>query len=616
MDIERWQRLVCQAPGDGRLWFDIPREPPGAATTGRVGGRSTALARSLRISPCDDASSRELLREVLRSDGVAATLRLLNQDDAVSRSYMTIGGLAMAMVECGAANAAVPLLQRCMVDSPERREAPECLGQLYLDLGLFQPAAKMFRLASLVDPANAAMLSQWALARYRGGDSDALPDLASIAASGDALLPWLNVGMAAVDGQRLGSAKAAMSKAIALSPESAQAWSKGAIPFIVAGEFAAARRQVARSLVVDPNWLEARVNLGRVLEGVGSFKEAAVEYEKALRLRPSLPEPRLNAATCYLGLGQFERGWAYYAARWSAQSVVNYGRDTVSRYLVTNKPHWFKAPPDCRVLVWTEQGVGDEIMFSSMLPDAQSECRGLLVKVDDRLVPLFARSFPGVRCFGRSEEVPEELYDAHLPMGDLGSRFRRAAASFEGRGGAFLTPDPARVLSCGSQLRVQRQLVVGISWRSANPNTGSARSLDLEHLARFLHRPRVRLVCLQYGKDAPDEVSAFTKHAGLAIDLLDGLDLTDDLDGVAAAAAACDVVVSIGNAVSHLAAACGVPTWLLAPVGGSWRWMFEGTRTPWYDSVRIYRQPTPGDWDTPLAQLSRDLDGLLGNQLG
>jgi ADP-heptose:LPS heptosyltransferase len=111
-------------------------------------------------------------------------------------------------------------------------------------------------------------------------------------------------------------------------------------------------------------------------------------------------------------------------------------------------------------------------------------------------------------------------------------------------------------------------------------------------------------------------VSAFTKHAGLAIDLLDGLDLTDDLDGVAAAAAACDVVVSIGNAVSHLAAACGVPTWLLAPVGGSWRWMFEGTRTPWYDSVRIYRQPTPGDWDTPLAQLSRDLDGLLGNQLG
>ena len=614
-DIERSQRLVCQAPGDGRAWFDISRQLLSASTSRDLNMRGLALKRSLRVTPRDEAASRELLREVLRLDGVSAARELLAEENTVSNSYMAVGSLAVAMIEAGETAAAVLLLKRCIIQSPEKREAPECLGQVFLDLGDFEQAVRLFRAASFAEPANLAMRSQWALARYRSGDHEALADLLAIAVSGDALLPWLNVGMAAVDGQRFTSAETAMSKAIALYPGSSEAWSKAAIPVILGGEFVAARARVVRSLLIDPNWLEARVNLGRTLEGLGLFREAVVAYEAALQLRTSLPEPRLNAATCYLGLGEFERGWEYYSARWRAQSVVNYGRDTVSQYLSTQKPHLSFANANCRLFVWTEQGVGDEIMFASMLNEARAESSELIVKVDDRLVPLFARSFPGVRCVGRGQIVSEDSYDAHLPMGDLGGRFRRALASFVNRGGPFLVPDPQRARSYRSLLHRTNQLVVGISWRSANPNTGRARSLDVERLTRVLNRTHVKLVCLQYGKEVSTDVRGVTERTGLAIDLIDNLDLTRDLDGVAAAASACDLVVSIGNAVAHLAAACGVRTWLLAPVGGSWRWMFEGERTPWYDSVRVYRQPAPGDWDAPLMELSRDLDALLGTKL-
>ncbi|MBM4230957.1 MAG: hypothetical protein FJ184_09440 [Gammaproteobacteria bacterium] len=562
-------------------------------------------------SPRDEAASRAFLREDFRLYGAKSALDKLAHDEAVSNSYESTGTLAVALLHRGDTCGAHSLFQRCLALAPERREAAERIGQMSLDLGRYIDAAAVFGIAAKIEPNNTDLVSQWLFSRYRAGDSTCYGELLAVAERGNRLQAWLNVGMAAVYAQRWDDASRFMCKAAAIFPDSAAAWSKSAIPALCSGEFLSAKQRIVRSLAIDGEWMEARVNLGRVLECLGDYRGAVNEYESALRLRQDLAEPRLNAGTCYLGLGHFEQGWAYYSARWSTQSVVNYGRDSMSRQLHTKRPRLEGHHPAARILVWTEQGIGDEIMFCSMLGELQARATELFVTVDDRLLALFSRSFPGISFFSRGQDVPAELYDYHLPMGDLGGLFRPSASRFAGRGAAYLKPDPSRVQAYKARLSERGKLLVGFSWYSANPNTGSLRSLALERLVRTLDHPQVKLVCLQYGAKVGDEVRLVSSRTGISIECVDELDLTHDLDGVAALALACDLVVSVGNAVAHLSAACGVRTWLLAAVEASWRWMFEGQRTPWYDSVVIYRQQTRGDWDDPLDRISSNLQALI-----
>lgn len=615
LEVPDLLRQLCVSPASGHIWFALGVADPrflAEAETVQV----LALGRSLILSPQDEAATRALLRLVLRLNGVRSALSTLFFDERVSQSYESMGVLAVELLECGETARAVDLFFRCFVLSPGRREAPERLGQAFLDSGRYLNAAAILQVASRIAPEDGDIRSQWALSRHRAGHHECYDDLLSAARTGNQLQPLLNAAMAAVDRQCWEDAIFLMSRALILFPGSVQAWSKSAIPLILLGHFPPARVHIDRSLSLDSGWLEARVNLGRVFEGMGDFRAAIREYEAALELRPDLQEPRLNAGTCYLGLGQFERGWEYYSARWHVRAVVNYGPNSMSRRLVSSRPQLRGSSEGARVLVWTEQGVGDEIMFCSILPDLLERSREVSVTVDDRLVPLLSRSFPSIRFLGRQHTLADDLYDFHLPMGDLGGLFRQSASRFEGRGGPFLSADPSRIRAYRSLLRVQRKLIVGVSWHSANPNTGSARSVQLERLVSSLKRSEVKLVCLQYGRGVSEEVREFKNRTNIEIELVEDLDLTVDLDGVAAVASACDLVVSVGNSVAHLSAACGVRTWLLASVGASWRWMFEGSRTPWYDSVRIYRQRQLGSWDAPLDQISKSLDVLIRDEVG
>jgi ADP-heptose:LPS heptosyltransferase len=261
--------------------------------------------------------------------------------------------------------------------------------------------------------------------------------------------------------------------------------------------------------------------------------------------------------------------------------------------------------------VWTEQGIGDEIMFCSLLPELQDQVSQLIIQCDDRLVPLFKRSFPTADVLGRSAAISENQYDTHIPMGDLGSRFRQNADKFKGRGNAFLRPDENRAKTYKTLLENYDKPIIGISWRSGSHHNGTLRSVCVERLASVLGSFGVTLLCLQYGENTSTQVDACRNRTGVEIKLLKDLDLTHDLDGVAAAICACDLVVSVGNTVAHLSAACGVPTWLLAAQAASWRWMFSGDRTPWYNAVRIFRQAELGQWDYTFSDLEREFAGYL-----
>ena len=186
-------------------------------------------------------------------------------------------------------------------------------------------------------------------------------------------------------------------------------------------------------------------------------------------------------AICELGLGRFESGWRNYEARWDANSIVLFGRRNLSKKLITSKPR-FRRGVGGRVLLWSEQGVGDEIMFASMISDFRKQCDDLLVEVDTRLLPIFERSFPQIQCVPRFSKIPESLYDYQLPIGSLGEIVRPSLSSFEKSQASYLSPDLNLVDDFKRKLGESTRAVVGLSWWSKNPDSGAGRSVPLTPL--------------------------------------------------------------------------------------------------------------------------------------
>ena len=243
-----------------------------------------------------------------------------------------------------------------------------------------------------------------------------------------------------------------------------------------------------------------------------------------------------------------------------------------------------------RVLVWAEQGVGDEIMFGSMLGDFGKRVGKLLVQMDRRLIPLFRRSLPDeVEFVERGEKVEESRYDSHLAMGSLGLYERPTLESFQGKGGRYLRADEARVKRLRGLMGLRSgERAIGISWRSSNAETGAMRSVGLRELVEALRGEGVRLVNLQYG-EVGAEIEGVYEELGERVWACGEVDNREDLDGLAALIEACDEVVSIGNATAHLAGALGKRTRVLLPEAPSWRWLAKGHTTPWYGSITLQR---------------------------
>ena len=376
---------------------------------------------------------------------------------------------------------------------------------------------------------------------------------------------------------------------------------------------AAATTHYQRETIVSPREAAGFYNLGNVSLLQGRFEEAIESYDRAAHLGLNSADAKVTRALAYLVLGRFNPGWQLYESRFVSPAYLK----TLPRdpRLVTTRPAFAPSrDTDSRVLVWGEQGVGDEVMFGSMLGEFRGHCGRMLVQMDKRLIPLFRRSLPSdVEFYERGTVVPEDRYDSHIPIGSLGLRLRPNRESFEGHRGAYLKADEDWVRSLRASFGLaEGERLIGVSWRSSNPETGAGRSLPLWELAQVLGAEGRRLVNLQYG-EVQAEITEALERAGVVVEQVPGLDCQNDLDGLAALIGACDEVVSIGNATAHLAGALGQKTTVLLPVPGmrsihnranpGWRWLASGDESPWYKNMVVLRNTTVDTWVPLLTQL-------------
>lgn len=418
--------------------------------------------------------------------------------------------------------------------------------------------------------------------------------------SPDLVEAHVNLGIVLHDLGDLDGATAHARCAVRLAPDDPAAHNNLGAALRDSGDIDGAMQCYAQAMRLQPDLAEAQHNTGVALERTGRSDEALARYKQAQSLRPTFAEAELNAALLMLMSGDFARGWEAYEARWHAVTPRTF-----------SQRKW-GGETGGRILVWGEQGLGDEILYAGMVPDLVARGHDITLETDPRLVPLFARSFAGVEVVARSEP-PHAATQAgdiqwQVPLAGLGRWLRPNAASFPRRRG-YLRADAQRSALFRTDLEVGApKLIVGVSWVSANARIGRQKSVSLASWAGILKTKGVRFVDLQYGETQAERDTART-DLGVEIEHLDALDLRADIDGVAALAQACDLVISVSNTTAHLAAALGVPTWVLVPAtaGNLWYWMRGTDHTPWYPSVSVFRQKEPGRWGETFTAVERKL---------
>lgn len=309
-------------------------------------------------------------------------------------------------------------------------------------------------------------------------------------------------------------------------------------------------------------------NICAMLVNSGKFEEAEFYGKKALEISPDNGKARANLGFCQLARKQWTPGWENYhrAIGETWRPKVQYG----------DEPEWNGAAGQ-RVVLYGEQGIGDEICFASMVPDALNVCAKVVIDCNPKLERLFARSFPNAVVYGTRNILEDKPWDAEdreidasLPIGQLGELFRLKDESFDAK--PFLVADPIRVMMWKALWQTKRKPVIGIAWSGGIPRTGAKfRVCPLEDWLPLFEKVDAHYVCLQY-KPADVEIADFREKCQW-VDLVEYpyATLTDDYDDTAALVASLDCVVSVPTAVVHLAGAVGTPNVMMKAKYGCWK---------------------------------------------
>lgn len=473
---------------------------------------------------------------------------------------------------------AIEQYERALTARPDDARVLFALGNTARVLGMPKPAEEFFRKVLAQDPARLeAIVSLANLLRAQG---------------------------------QMAAAVALLEPAVARDPAAPELWLTLGSAVREMGNYTQAAEHYRRALALKPDYAAAMTNLADLLTDDGQIEEALALYGKAVAKEPDNAQARLNRAVLHLLTGNLKDGWRDYAARLKVPNKVPVPEHKLTKWNGANLKKK-------RLLVSAEQGVGDQMMFASMIPElaarAVADGGSLVLECEPRLAPLFARSFPGVTVHGWDVEtrggVVRANYgwlkaaggaNAYVEMGSLPKLMRSELARFPAPH-AYLKPDGLQMAQFGGLLEsVGNGPFIGICWRSGN--MAGHRALQyapLEAWAQFIAQLPGTVVSVQY--DATDEeVLALSGLAGRPILQLDGLDQKNELDRTAALLASLDAVVSAPTAVSWLAAGCGVETYKIL-YDTSWT-SFAQPREPFAPSCELMMPDTRGDWASAFAK--------------
>jgi tetratricopeptide (TPR) repeat protein len=552
---------------------------------------------------------------------------------------------AMLLARRGEHERALQSFDRALALQPHHAALHANRGNTLKELGRLPEAEQSYSLSLAIEPNDPMTLHSRALVRYLLHQyMEALQDYDALAALGKETAPALvGRGATLVALRRYGEALAPLERAIQLLPGDADAHIQRGVALLNVERNAEAVASFDRAAAIRPNvpevlnnrgialtllgqlsqalddfacsaamggaTAENLTNTGIVLKLVGRYCEAAAAFNRALTCKPDDPSAKFALAFLHLTLGEFAAGWPLYEARFDVPALGNPARHF-------SAPRWHGSEPleGRTLLVHAEQGLGDVIQFCRYLPVLAAQGVAIVFEVMPSLKPLL-RTLPGaVRLVGRGEPLPPVDYYCpllSLPLA-LNTRLDTIPAQVP-----YLKAEPERIAHWRQRLRALSGLRVGIAWQGNRDVEkliwARGRSLPLAVLEPLAQLPGVRLVSLQKGPGI--EQLRNVPFAEPIVDLSDELDRGPDafLD-TAAVMAGLDLVITPDTSVAHLAGALGRPVWVMLAASPEWRWGLERSDSPWYPSMRLFRQTADRDWTVVAAAIVEALQILTSQR--
>jgi tetratricopeptide (TPR) repeat protein len=365
-------------------------------------------------------------------------------------------------------------------------------------------------------------------------------------------------------------------------------------------------------------------NLGSIHINRGAPEDALRYSDEALRVKPDFNAAKWTRSLALLELGRLAEGWDAYEVGMVAdgpgdqphRATRNYWTDTQG-----DTPLW-DGTPGKKVVVYGEQGVGDEIMFASILPELIRDCREVVFDCHERMAPLMRRSFPGLKVYGTRKHqnmewpILEPDIEAQIPIGSLGKFYRRDVGSFPQHTG-YLKPDPVRVEALRERLEALpgEGPIVGVAWYGGHDLAHQKmRTIPLDEWGPVLKQP-CRFVSVQYstqekGRNFPTYQGVEAGLSGIA----HWQSVIDEFDELNNLIAACDLIISNNQTAIHQAGALGKEVWVLTPEHCAWRYSTAfGEKMPWYPTATVIRQGKAQDgWGELMGRVGAKLHAKLG----
>lgn len=473
-------------------------------------------------------------------------------------------------------------------------------GTALLRNGQAAAATKAFERAQDLAPATPDLQYKLALAVRQSGKKDHALELAREAVrlapgSGEAheLLGscWRDLG-------RLAEAEAALRRAHELLPNSADLCYSLAVVLLEQAKHEEAETWLRRCLRLQPDRADAYHSLGVLFKHMGKLAESIAAYERSLQLSPNSPNTQRNLALALLMLGDYARGWPEYEARWSHPSQPTRSFD---------KPRWDGRPLTGQaVLLYAEQGLGDAIQFVRYAALVKQRGGHVIVEVVPALQALLSRC-PGIdRFVPEGEPLPDFAY--HVPLLSLPAVFHTTLETVPADV-PYLSADPMRMDFWRKELESLDGIKVGIAWQGnrkfVRDADRSPRLVEFEPLARV---PGVRLISLQKGWGAGQLNGVRTDWP--IVSFGERLDAEAPFVDTAAIIANLDLVITSDSALAHVAGALGARVWVALSKAPNWRWLLERQDSPWYPTMRLFRQSTWGQWGDVFRQMATELQRL------
>ncbi len=482
--------------------------------------------------------------------------------------------LASAMLALGNPAAAEQAARGALALPPATAPAHASLGAALEAQGKFAAAADSYRAALALDP-------------------DSVPALA-------------NLSTVALQLGALDEAARCAERALRLAPQDAEVHVRHGNVLMEQRQAARAGDSFREAMRLQPGNAALCNSLAFSYDMQGQLDAALNFYERALALDPDNVQAHVNRAAIRITQGDYARGWPEY--EWRQRSEGH-----APLYARFTQPRWDGAPlAGRRILVYAEQGLGDEVMFASCLSEVIAQAAHCVIDCEPRLASLYRRSFPQATVHGgpQTEGIdwlkaagPVELC---IPCGSLPLHLRRSAADFPRHAG-YLRAAPERVAAWRERLAKLPGRKVGLAWRGGVPQTGrGSRSLSLEELLPVLRTPGVSFVSVQYGPMGP-ELAALKERHGIEVHQFQ--DAFDDYDEMAALLCALEVTLSVPSSVADLGGALGCPVWVFTPIRADFRYGLGSDAMPWYPSLRLYRQQRYGDWAPVVEAVAAALAG-------